>query len=106
LKILSLSQFQSSSVERDFVRSIEKGFSRFDGNSSRLVFQKFEMDYNLLKEDVLQNPELFSKTIKNVFRFGSPYVERDIIVQLKQTFPIPERAYTDLTDIVREIRKL
>jgi hypothetical protein len=49
---------------------------------------------------------LFSKTIKNVFRFGSPYVERDIIVQLKQTFPIPERAYTDLSDIVREIRKL
>jgi len=88
------------------MKSIEKGFSRFDESRSRLVFQKFEMDYNLTKDDVFRNPELFSRTIKNIFRFGSSYVERDIITQLKQSFSIPDRAYTDLPDAVAEIRKL
>jgi len=64
------------------------------------------MDYNLTKDDVFRNPELFSRTIKNIFRFGSSYVERDIITQLKQSFSIPDRAYTDLPDAVAEIRKL
>jgi hypothetical protein len=106
LKILSLSQFQTSSIERDFVKSIEKGFSRFDEHRSRLVFQKFEVDYNLSKGDIFQNPQLFSKTIQNIFRFGSSYVERDIIAQMKRTFPIPDRTYVNLADAVTEIRKL
>jgi len=106
LKVLLLSQFQTSSIEREFVKSIERGFSRFDKNSSHLVFQKFEMDYNLTKDAIFRNPELFSKTIKNIFRFSSSYVEKDIIAQLKQTFPIPDRSYVSLTDTVSEIRKL
>jgi len=106
MKILSISQFQTSSVERDFAKAVERGFSRFDENRSRLVFQKFEMNYNLGRDDIFRNSELFSKTIKNIFRFGSSYVERDIITELKLSFPIPERTYVSLPDVVSEIRKL
>jgi len=105
MKIISLPGFQTSAVERDFLNGIGRAFSKFGENGSQLVFSKFETDYGLTKSDIFYNPELFTKTLQNIFRFGSSYVEKGIISELKEEFSLPNRDYVHLQDVVGEIRK-
>jgi len=70
-----------------------------------MVFQKFETDYNLPRDQIFENPELFSKTLRNIFRFGSAYIERAIVAELRADFALPEKDYHGLKDAVSEIRK-
>jgi len=105
MKIISISSFQSDNVQREFLRSVNRAFSKFGENKGHIVFKKFETDYNLSRDDIFDKPELFQKTIRNIFRFGSTYVEKGIISELRATFCLPERHYTGLPDAVSEIRK-
>jgi len=104
MKITSLTRFQSSPMEREFLRCIDHGFSKFGESRVRLVYSRFETDYNLSRNDIFDHPELFSSTIRNIFRFGSPYIERDIISELRTKFSLPDRLYKGLPDAVSEIK--
>jgi len=104
MKIIPLTRFQSNNIERDFLKCVDRGFSKFGDSRVRLVYSKFETDYNLSKNDIFDHPELFSSTIRNIFRFGSPYVERDIISELRAEFSLPDRIYKGLPDAVSEIK--
>jgi len=97
--------FQATGVDREFLLCIDRAFTKFDESRANSIFSKFETDYNLSRSDILSNPELFSKTLRSIFRFGFPYVERSIISELRDEFHLPERNYYGLTDAVREIRK-
>jgi len=105
MKIISLSKFQSGNAERTFLKCVDRGFSKFGESRVQLVFSRFEIDHNLTRNDIFDNPELFSNTIRNIFRFGSPYVEKAIISEIRTEFPLPERDYKGLADAVSEIRK-
>jgi hypothetical protein len=105
MKIISPSRIQSSSLERDFLKSVTRAFSKFGENRTFLVFQKFETDYNLSRDQIFENPELFSKTLRNIFRFGSTYIEKAIVAELRTDFALPEKEYHGLKDAVSEIRK-
>ncbi len=105
MKLISLTRFQTSAVERDFLKSINRALHNFDESRARLVFSKFEIDHNLSKDDIFDNPELFSKTLRNIFRFGSSYVEKAMIAELREDFSLPEREYKGLADTVAEIRE-
>jgi len=105
MKILSLTQPESVSCNKAVVRCIETRLRRFDEKLSWIVFSKFETEYGLAREDVIERPELFSKTMRQIFRFGSPYVEKGLIKDLKKEFQLEEKEYSGLADVVLEIRK-
>jgi len=105
MKISSLSLFQSNNVERDFLSSINRAFSKFGENKGSLVLSKFETDYDLSRNDILDHPELFSRTLQNIFRFGSSYVEKGVISELVEEFTLPQKNYKRLSDVVNEIKK-
>jgi hypothetical protein len=105
MKISSLSLFQPNNVERDFLNSINRAFSKFGENKGNLVLSKFETDFDLSRNDILDHPELFSRTLQNIFRFGSSYIEKAIISELVEEFTLPQKNYKRLSDVVSEIRK-
>jgi hypothetical protein len=106
MKIISLSPFQTNSVERAFLNGINRGFSKLGDSKSNLVLSKFETDYNLSRNDIFDHPELFSKTLRNIFRFGSSYIEKAMISELIEQFSLEDRNYKQLADVVAEIRSL
>jgi hypothetical protein len=106
MKIVSLTIFQPSSVERDFLKCVNRGLSKFDENRINSVFSRFESDYDVSRDEIFDNPDLFSKTLRSIFRFGSPSVERAIISELLTEFSLPARQYKDLADAVSEIAKV
>jgi hypothetical protein len=105
MKISSLPVFQTNNVERDFLSSLNRVFSKFGENKGNLVLSKFETDYNLSRNEILDHPELFSRTLQNIFRFGSTYVEKAIISELVQEFTLTQGNYKRLSDVASEIRK-
>lgn len=105
MKLIPLPGLQAEITEKNFLKCIDRGFARFGDSKSRLVFSRFEMDYNLSRQDIYGHPELFSASIRNIFRFGTPYVERAIISELRSTFSMPEREYRGFADAVSEIKK-
>jgi len=105
MKLISLSLFQTNNVERDFLASINRTFSRFGDNKVNVVLHKFEDDYHLSGNDILNHPELFSRTIQKIFRFGASYVEKAMISELVEEFSLPQGDYKELSDIVRAIKK-
>jgi hypothetical protein len=105
MKISSLTLFQSNNVERDFLSSINRAFSKFGENKGNLVLSKFEIDYNLSRNEILDHPELFSRTLQNIFRFGSSYVEKAIISELVREFTLTQGNYKRLSDVACEIKK-
>ncbi len=105
MKISALSLFQSNNLERDFLSSINRAFSKFGENRGNLVLSKFETDYNLSRNEILDHPELFSKTLQNIFRFGSTYVEKAIISELVEEFTLTQGNYKRLSEVASEIKK-
>jgi len=105
MNILPLALPQSVSHSKEVVSCIEQGLRRYDERLSWVVFSKFEKDNALSREDIIQKPELFSKTIKQIFRFGSPYVERTLIKELRKEFQLRERDYSGLADVILEIKQ-
>jgi hypothetical protein len=105
MKLNSLAIFQTDNVDRHFLNSINRAFSKFGENRAELVFSKFESEYNLSRTEIFQKPELFSKIVRNIFRFGSKYIERAIIAEIRYDFSLPMKDYKVLSDVVAEIRK-
>jgi len=104
MRIISLSLFQTNTVQRDFLNGINRAFSKFGDSKSNLVLSKFETDYNLSRNDIFDHPELFSKTLRNIFRFGSSYIERAMISELAEQFSLADRNYKHFADVVAEIK--
>ena len=96
---------QSVSYNREFVRCLEQGLRRYDERLSWVVFSKFEKDYALSREDIIQKPELFSKTIRQIFRFGSTYVEKALVKELRNEVQLRDRDYSGLADAILEIKQ-
>ena len=105
MKLNSLSLFQTNNVERDFLASINRAFSRFGDNKVNVVLHKFEDDYHLSGNDILDHPDFFSKTVQKIFRFGASYVEKAMISELIEEFSLPQGNYRELSDIVRAIKE-
>lgn len=104
MKIISVPRFQTSNVEREFLKSISRAFSKVGENKAHLAFAKFERDYDLSKSEIFDRPELFSNTLRNIFRFGSSYIEKEMISELCDEFRLPKRDYKSLADVVHEIK--
>jgi hypothetical protein len=51
----------------------------------------------------VSHPDLFSNTIREIFRGGALVLERAIIDELKTKFNLPDRNYRDLEDVVNTI---
>ena len=63
------------------------------------------MESGLTKEDIVRKPDLFMKTVQQVFRFGSTFVEKAVIKELRNEFQLPNRHYSGLTDVILEIKR-
>ena len=78
---------------------------RFDPKLSRIVFTRFETDQALAKEDIARYPELFSRTLQQIFRFGSKSAEKQILYELRKEFSLSEHGHVSFVAAVHEIRK-
>jgi hypothetical protein len=105
MKVLQLTQSRSDLRDREVLKCVERALTRYDEKLSWIAFSKFEMDYALSKEDIVQRPELFTKTLQQIFRFGSTYVEKALIKELRREFQPRDRHYTGLADAIIEIRQ-
>jgi hypothetical protein len=85
---------------------VERALSRYDEKVSRVVFSKFEADYNLGKSDIFGNPELFIKALKSSLRFGSYYVEKTMVSELRSSFSLKPRDGSGFIETISEIKEL
>jgi hypothetical protein len=88
----------------DITASVDRAFSRFGSTVSSVVYWKFHFDTKLDKGEIALRPDLFSTTIREIFRDGSSVVERAIIQELRSQFDLPNRNYKDLEDAVTSIK--
>jgi hypothetical protein len=105
LNILSLSQPQSSFRDKEIVKCVERCVQRFDPKLSPIVFSRFEIDNALAKEDIVRFPELFTKTLQQIFRFGAKYLEKEILYELRKEFAFGESIPLSFAAAVHEIRQ-
>jgi len=105
MNILSLTQSRVSNRDKEIIECIERGLTKFDSKMCQVIFLKFEMDNVLIKEDIVQFPELFRKTLVQIFRFGSTYVERAILNELKIKFKLDGSNQQTLVDAIVELRR-
>jgi hypothetical protein len=105
MNILSFSQSQSSYQDRKLLRCIERGLQKFDSKLCPIVFSKFEVDYGLSKEDIIRSPDLFLRTLQQIFRFGSQYVEKEIVKEIKMEFGFENHEYIGFVNTVIAIRQ-
>ena len=98
-------QVQAESLEytSDILECIDRAFSRFGQSVSSVVYWKFQSDTKLDKDKIALRPDLFSNTIREIFRDGALVLERAIIKELKLKFNLPDRNYKDLEDAVNSI---
>jgi hypothetical protein len=97
-------QTQTADFVADVISCIDRAFSRFGQSVFSVVYWKFHFDTNLAKEEIMKRPDLFSNTIREIFRDGSVVIEQAIIEELKFGFNLPDRNYRDLEDVVDSIR--
>jgi hypothetical protein len=83
---------------------VERGVQRFDPKLCPIVFSRFEMDHALAKEDIARFPELFSKTLQQIFRFGAKYVEKEILYDLRRQFALSQSGAISFAAAIHEIR--
>jgi hypothetical protein len=105
MNILSFSQSQSSYQDRKLLRCIERVLQKFDSKLCPIVFSKFEVDYGLSKQDVIRSPDLFLRILQQIFRFGSQYVEKEIVKEIKIEFGIKNDEYAGFVNTVLAIRQ-
>ena len=84
--------------------AIDRAFSKFGQSVSSVVFWKFQFDTKLSKEEITLRPDLFTKTIRDIFRDGATVIELAIISELKKQYHLPNRNYKDLEDAVDSIK--
>ena len=83
---------------------IDRALSRFGQSVSSVIYWKFHYDTKLTKEQIVLRPDLFSSTIKQIFRDGSCVIEESILYELKVEFNLPDRRYKDLEDLMNSVR--
>ena len=88
----------------DIISCIDRAFSRFGQSVFSVVCWKFHFDTNLTKDEIVNRPDLFSNTIRELFRDGSIAIERAIMEELKFGFNLPDRNYKDLQEVMDSIR--
>ena len=105
MNILSLASPQSNFRDKEIVKCVERALQRFDPKLSVVAFSKFEVDHALAKEDIVFRPELFARILQQIFRFGSRYVEKEILNELKKEFGLVEVEHLTLAGAIRQIRQ-
>src|SRR5579872_3801168 len=105
MNIFSISQSQSSYQEKKLLRSVERGLQKFDSKLCPVVLSKFEVDYGLSKEDIIRSPDLFVQTLQQIFRFGSQYVEKEIVREIWKEFGVQNPTNVGFVRSVLEIRQ-
>ena len=102
---MSLSQSKIVEEENfEILPSIDKAFLKFGQSLPTVVYWKFHFDTKLERKGIQQCPDLFSKTLRDIFRDGSCIIEQAIIEELKIQFNLPNRNYKDLEDVVNSVR--
>ncbi len=84
--------------------AIDRAFSKFGQSVSSVVYWKFHFDTKLSKEEIVGRPDLFTNTIRDIFRDGATVIELAIANELKAQFNLPNRNYRDLEDVVNSIK--
>ena len=97
---------QSEVIENSslIVLTVDRALSRFGQSVSSVLYWKFQFDTKLKKEDISTRPDLFSRTIKEIFKDGARIVELAIMDELKVEFRLPNRNYKDLEDLMNSIK--
>jgi hypothetical protein len=99
-----VAQSEIVEISSQVISSIDEALSRFGQSVSSVVYWKFHFDTKLAKEDILRRPDLFGKTIRDIFKDGSFVLEQAIVNQLRMEFNLPTRNYKDLEDALNSVR--
>ena len=105
MNILSFSQSQSSYRDKEILRCIERSLQKFDPKLCPIVLSKFEVDYGLSKEDIIECPDFFVRTVQQIFRFGAQYVEKEIVKELRKEFHFKNQSETGLVSTIIYLRR-
>ncbi len=99
-----MSQSELVEKELDILSCIDKAFSRFGPSVANVVYWKFSFTTKLGKNQIQQRPDLFSSTLREIFRDGAGVIEQAIINELISKYNLPNRNYKDLEDTVSSIK--
>ncbi len=97
-------QSEEINIAPDFIDCLDRAFLKFGTSVFSVVYWKFHFNTKLSKEEIAERPDLFTDTIREIFRDGTPVIERAIIDEVKFVFNLPDRNYKDLEDVVDSIK--
>ena len=90
-------EFISRVLER-----IDLGLDHFGRTMKEVVYWNFESDFKLTKRDIVNHPEKFVQSIRDVFGSGSLLIEKTIIQEMTM---LPELGKVDPTDLVVALKQ-
>ena len=100
----SVAQAELLDLDSEILICIDRAFSKFGQSVAIVVYWKFQLETKLKKEDLIERPDLFCKTIRDIFKNGSKIIEAAIAEELKNHFRLPNRNYEELGDMLASIR--
>jgi hypothetical protein len=96
-------------IEKDTQKISEcfdRALCRFGSTFSDVVYWNFEQSTKLARSGIFRRPDLFSKTLDDVFRGGSTLIEKAIVSELKTTFQLSNRKYSGIVDALSEMKRM
>jgi len=90
----------------EILECIDRAFSKFGSSVSSVVYFHFEHSTKLSRRELVRRPDLFSKSLFDIFHDGSTVIEKAMVSELRTTFRLSNRNYKGLADALSELKQM
>jgi hypothetical protein len=84
-----------------FLESIDRGLNTFGASVPVVVYFELKKSFGISREEIPQHPDMFVKTVENLFGVGVEVVRRAIRKELEASSGIKDLSKQDLLTAMR-----
>jgi hypothetical protein len=86
--------------EFDLLQCIDKGLDQFGTNVKQSIYWKMSILHNYTRNEIIENPDLFLKVIRETLSDSAISVEESIARQIRMKFDLPNENAQNLKEAI------
>src|ERR1700680_3072898 len=86
--------------EYDLLQCIDKGLDQFGTNVKQSIYWKMSILHNYTRNEIIENPDLFLKVIRETLSDSAISVEESIARQIRMKFDLPNENAQNLKEAI------
>jgi len=91
--------------EYDLLQCIDKGLEPFGTHVKQSIYWKMSILHNYSRNEVIENPELFTSVIRETLSDSSVAVEESIVREIRGKFNIPYKESMSVVDAIMNAKR-